>query len=161
MGVQQEQERVVPDGLARRVYLLDRVAGEPEAQAAREAVRPLVGGHLLPVGPKPGKILDLRALDAPTLKEPPPVEDRVREAQAYEAPRELELLLGGARERPVDPGQLAVLAVGVVVALLGSRALVAREQHGHALGEEEGDEEVAEHPLPERDRGGSVGRTLD
>src|SRR6185503_17551273 len=44
---------------------------------------------------------------------------------------------------PVEPGQLVVLAVGVVVAELGSSALVAYQQHGDALGQQQRGEQVA------------------
>src|SRR6185503_14407059 len=102
----------------------DRVAGEAEAETAREAVRPLLVGHLLPVGAEPGEVLDLRALDAAALEEAPPVEDGMGQAEANQPSRELELRLGRTGQRPVDPGQVVVLAVGVVVALLGSPDLV-------------------------------------
>ena len=150
VGVEQQQERVVPDGLPLLVHLLDRVSREPEPEAPGRAVRPLLVGHLLPVGSKPRQVLDLRTRDAATLEEASPVEHGMAETETYQAPRELDLGLGGARQRPVDPRELVVLAVGVVVSLLGPPDLVAPEQHRHALGQEESGEEVAEHPLPER-----------
>src|SRR5699024_10533793 len=45
---------------------------------------------------------------------------------------------------PVDPRDLVVLAVGVVVASLGASHLVAVRQHDHTLGQVEGGEEVAD-----------------
>jgi hypothetical protein len=44
---------------------------------------------------------------------------------------------------PVVPGQLVVLAVRVVVALLRPAQLVAPQQHGHPLGEQQGSQDVA------------------
>jgi hypothetical protein len=44
---------------------------------------------------------------------------------------------------PVEPRQLGVLAVGVVVAGLGAAELVATEDHRHALRQQEGREDVA------------------
>src|SRR6187402_628039 len=43
---------------------------------------------------------------------------------------------------PVDPGQLIILAVGVVIALLRVSGLVAAQKHGYALGKEQGSKEV-------------------
>src|SRR5256885_10438722 len=43
---------------------------------------------------------------------------------------------------PVKPGQLVVLAVGVIVAPLRVAQLVTAEQHGHALREEQGSDQV-------------------
>ena len=53
-------------------------------------------------------------------------------------------------ERPVHPGGLVVLAVGVVVAALRAAELVPGEQHGDALREEEEGQEVALLPPPKR-----------
>ena len=46
-------------------------------------------------------------------------------------------------EVPVDPGQLVVLAVGVVVAALRAADLVARHQHRHALRQQQRGDEIA------------------
>ena len=53
---------------------------------------------------------------------------------------------------PVDPAQLVVLAVDVVVALLGAAQLVAVRDHRHALGQQQRGEEVALLPLAQRVR---------
>ena len=71
--------------------------------------------------------------------------------------------LRSARVRllPVVPGELVVLAVGVVVALLRAADLVAAAQHRHALGQEQRREEVAHLAVPQREDGGVVGRPFD
>jgi hypothetical protein len=46
-------------------------------------------------------------------------------------------------EMPVEPGELVILAVGIVVALLPMAELIAGEEHGHALGGQQGGDEVA------------------
>src|SRR5439155_25155433 len=43
---------------------------------------------------------------------------------------------------PVQPGGLVVLTVGVVVAVLGVAQLVAAADHRHALGEEQGGDQI-------------------
>ena len=52
---------------------------------------------------------------------------------------------------PVDPADLVVLAVGVVVALLRAIQLVAGQQHGHALREEQRGQQVAHLAAAQRD----------
>src|SRR3954452_3306662 len=52
-------------------------------------------------------------------------------------------------QAPVVPGDVVVLAVGVVVPPLAAAHLVAAEQHGYALGQEQGAEEVP--PLADAD----------
>src|SRR2546422_27482 len=59
-------------------------------------------------------------------------------------------------ERPVEPAQRAVLAVGVVIAELGTSDLVAGHDHRHALREQEDSGEVLDLPAPERLHGAIV-----
>src|SRR4051812_2459788 len=65
------------------------------------------------------------------------------------------LVLAGAV--PVDPRDLVVLAVGVVVAVLSATELIAVQQHRNALREEQGGEEVALLLLAQRNDVGVVG----
>ena len=62
------------------------------------------------------------------------------------------------RQRPVEPGQLVVLAVGVVVALLSAPELISGQQHGNALAGQQDRERVLHlgHPQPEHSRVGRV-----
>ena len=67
----------------------------------------------------------------------------------------------GRRRVPVEPGDLVVLALGVVVAALRAPDLVAAEQHRHALREQQRREQVALLPRAQRDDLRIVGRALD
>src|SRR5258705_4784376 len=62
---------------------------------------------------------------------------------------------------PIDPGNLVVLAVGVVVAALRAPEFVAGLQHGHALRKEQRRQYVAQLPLSQLDDGGIVRKALD
>ena len=62
---------------------------------------------------------------------------------------------------PVDPRDLVVLAVGVVVAALGAAQLVAVADHGHALADQQGGQEVAALAGAQRHDLGVVGLPLD
>ena len=61
---------------------------------------------------------------------------------------------------PVEPGQLVVLAVGVVVARLGAAELVAAADHGHAMREEQGGEQVPLLASPQGEDAGVSGGSL-
>ena len=63
--------------------------------------------------------------------------------------------------RPVEPGDLVVLAVGVVVAALRAAHLVAVEQHRHPLRQQQGGQQVALLAGPQRQDVRIVGRALD
>jgi len=94
----------------------------------------------------------------------PPVEepaatakDGMGSAQGDEPAREVEQWLVDVV--PVEPGELRVVAVGVVVAGLGAAQLVSAEQHGHALREEQGGQQVALLARSQRQDGVIVGGT--
>ena len=114
---------VHPDGLAALpVAVLHRLAVEVEPDDVVEALA-VAGAH--------------RGAGEEALA----VEGRVLGAQLGDRRGELDERLVGPV--PVDPADLAVLGVGVVVAVLGAAELVAVQQHRHALAEQQGGDEVA------------------
>ena len=82
-------------------------------------------------------------------------------AQADQPLREVEQLALLVGEVPVVPGDLGVLAPGVVVAALRAAELVAAEQHRRAVRQEQRRQEVADLAQPQRDDLGVVRRPLD
>jgi len=62
-----------------------------------------------------------------------PAQGGVAVEQPNQVAREHQQVLLGLLQVPVDPGQLVILTVGVVVAVLRSPELVAGRQHGHAV----------------------------
>ena len=78
-----------------------------------------------------------------------------------QAAREREQGAAPGVEVPVDPRQLVVVAVGVVVAALRAAGLVAREQHRHALRKKQRRQEVAHLLSAQLLHGGVVGLALD
>jgi len=52
-------------------------------------------------------------------------------------------------QRPVEPADLIVLAIGIVIAALGLAHLVAHQDHGHAHREQRRGQEVLHLPVPE------------
>ena len=85
----------------------------------------------------------LAAAHGRAVEEAPAAHDGVVAAQMDELAGELQEGLLLVVQVPVDPRQLVVLAVRVVVALLRAAEFVAVGDHRHALGEDQRREEVA------------------
>src|SRR5262249_58254572 len=64
-------------------------------------------------------------------------------------------------DRPVHPADVVVLTVRVVVAPLRAAELVAVAQHGNAMGEGEGREEVAHGPVAQGEHVRPLALALD
>ena len=109
------------------------------------------------VGPEPRDVGRVRA-ERLAVEEVAAPEHRMRAPEGDQPLREREqravLVL------PVEPRDLVVLAVGVVVAALRAADLVAAEQHRDALREEQRGEEVALLARAELEHLGVVGRAL-
>src|SRR5207244_9479243 len=88
------------------------------------------------------------------------VEHRVVAAELGQPGGEREEVGVVVLEGPVEPGDLVVLAVGVVVAALAAAHLVAAEDHRDALGQEDRRQEVALLAPAQRPDLGVVGRAL-
>src|SRR2546422_248181 len=86
-----------------------------ERRGASVARHPVPVGHHLAIGLEPGDVH--RAADRPALEPPAPPKDRMRASQGDQTADVLEQRLIDLR--PLDPGDLVVLAVRVVVAFLG------------------------------------------
>src|SRR5581483_1403243 len=140
VGVEQDEEAVVVDALAPGVGVGDLLAVEEHADDLGEGVAPVVVGHLLAVGAEPADVGEATAPDGPPLEEPAAAEHRVLAPQSNEPAGELEEAPVGVV--PVVPGELVVLAVGVVVALLCPADLVTAADHGDALGQEQRGQKV-------------------
>ncbi len=131
--IEQHEEGLVQEWSPSRVFLVNGVAGQPDAQAADISLGPVVIGHLFAVGAQPVEILDLRTTDAAALKEPASPEHRMFLSERDEAPREGEERLLRLAQLPVDPADFVVLTIGIVVASLRPAHLIAAAEHRDAL----------------------------
>ena len=113
--------------------------------------------HELAVGAEPEEIAQGGAVDDAALEPAPAMQHRVAPPECDQAPRELEQRGSLGARGPVEPGELVVLTVRVVVAALGAVDLVTAEQHGHALGQQQRGEPVALLALAEAPDGGILG----
>jgi len=125
--VDQQQERIIRDGLPAFVGLGDRVTVQEDRHRSTRGV-PVIIGHRATRHSEPGHVV-LPAVVRPGLlgswqaaQETPPPEYRMgapqRDQPGYEADQFV--LPGG----PVNPGNLVVLVVGIVVPKLGTVHLV-------------------------------------
>ena len=128
-------------------------------------VRPVAVLHRVPVEVQPDDVVEAVAVAAVghphrgAPEEPLAAEGRVLVPQPRHGRGELDQRLVGVV--PVHPGDLAVLRVGVVVALLGAAELVAVQQHRDALAQQQRRDEVALRSGPGAQDLGVVGRALD
>ena len=127
MGVDHQQQRGVGPGTTNPGFL--GAAIHQHAQAAALAVFPLLGGHFVAIRREPGDVLHADVFVVVAHQETPAPQDRVRQAQLDQALDELEQGLAVIVQVPVDPADLAVLAIGIVVAVLSASELVPGDDH--------------------------------
>src|SRR5581483_9292138 len=113
---------------------LERLAVQEDGDGLGEAFVPVALFHLVARRREPRDVADVRAMDGTALEERAPSEHTMVGPEGDEIAAEREQLLVDVL--PVQPRDLVVLAVGVVVALLRAADLVTGEQHRDALGEE-------------------------
>src|SRR5262249_26756775 len=143
------------------VDVTDQIARETHAQTLDEARVPGLVRHLLALGPEPADILDVGAADRAALKELAPLEDGLLLPDTDRCADEVEEALRSLVELPVEPAELVVLAIRVVVPLLRVAELVAGQQHRHALREQHRGDQVPLLALAQADDFGIVRRALD
>ena len=159
--VQEQQDGVGPRRAPPpEVDLVGRLAVEQHPYGAVLRVAPVLLGHLVAVGADPSHILLVARLGL-AAEEVAPAQNGVRPDDRDELGGEVTERLAPLVDVPVDPADLVVLAVGVVVAELRAPVLVAAEQHADALGEHEGGEEVALHAVAHARDGHRLRRPLD
>src|SRR5262245_16198069 len=149
VAVEQYQQRVAEHGVATFVHFLDCAARQEHAEAPHEVGVPRVVGHLVPVGRQPRDILD--AANAAILKVLPAPQRWLRASKVHELGGELQERPLFGVEVPIDPGQLVVLAVRVVVPVLRTTELVAVADHRYALREQECRQKVPNLTRAQRD----------
>src|SRR5205814_5727940 len=90
-------------------------------------------GHLLAGRLKPQDILDALAMNGPVLEELAALKHRLAAPQLGQRAHEFAPRLLLLRELPVEPGELVILAIGIVIALLTMADLVAGHDHTDAM----------------------------
>ncbi|GAA1243966.1 hypothetical protein GCM10009646_34600 [Streptomyces aureus] len=159
VAVEKQQERVVDHRPPVRIGLGDGVSVEEHGHRVGVTALPVVVRHLARVRAQPHEVGQGLALVGVrvTAEEAAAAQHRVGGSQGDGAPGELHQLALVLVHAPVGPGDLVVLAVGVVVPLLGAAQFVAVGEHGDALGEQQRGEEVALLPAAQFEHAFVVG----
>src|SRR5215475_10269850 len=116
---------------------MTRVATRELPNTSNEERRPFFVAHFAAAGIEPHHVANLRSADTPTLKEFRSAKDGMRIAKSNELAGELKKLILLFILRPVEPTDLVVLAISVVIAVLRSSPLVSASEHWHALRKKE------------------------
>jgi hypothetical protein len=125
---QQQQRRSRPPG-----------AGNGGAEDARHAVAPVAGVQWLARAAPPGQVRAPAGVGQAVV--PAGSQGQAAPANGTDMGDEAQQVMVGLR--PVQPGDLVVLAVGVVVAALAVAHFAARGQHGRALAQQHGGQQGA------------------
>ena len=143
--VEQEQEIVVEDAASVRVGFADGIAVVEDHRRARTRLVPFLLRHVRARRREPLDLAErgLAAALCGSLQETSAAHHRVIAAQVNEVAGETQEVVVVLIQIPVDPRELVVLAVRVVVASLGAAQLVSVGDHRHTLGEHEGRQEIA------------------
>jgi len=131
--VDEQQHRVPANRLALVVGFVGRLPVDQHAEGAGRRVFPVRFRQLLAVGAQPGEIFHAAMVDYLAAEKRAASQHRILLPDREHAPDEIEQALPALVQVPVDPGDLVILAVGVVVALLRPRQLVAVRDHRDAL----------------------------
>src|SRR5258707_11263106 len=123
--VDQEDEVRVGDPLAARAGLGDRIPVHADSQGLRISGIPVIAVHIVAGRGEPDYVaLAIAVIARLAAEEPAAPEDGMPPAHARQGRDYLDQVGVLRSSVPVDPGDLVVLAVAVVVALLGSAELV-------------------------------------
>src|SRR5215472_2822731 len=141
-----------------QILFVGREAGDGAREEAEIDVMP--GGRRKPWA-IPRNVWNATAGDRTTREEVAAGEAWVATSKCDELPRKAKYLAIGLDKSPVEPRDLVVLAVRVVVAALGMQHLVAREQHRHTAGEHEERKEVSRLAAAHAQHPGVRGIALD
>ncbi len=106
---------------------MNRIAGQAQSETARLAVVKILTGHFFAVGTKPGQIFYCRSADLTALKKFAPPQYRVFMKYRDHPTGEFKQGFTARIEIPVHPGDLVVLAITIIVALLRPAEFVAGE----------------------------------
>ena len=158
VGVEHQQERVVFNLLAPPVGLDNAAPIQIHHEGLAEGEFPVALGHEPAGGHQPGNIpVGSIKTERVAGEESTPSKHWVVFPNPNEPLGEFQQVRVGVHEIPVDPGQFIVLTVNIIIALLGAGYFVTVGNHGGALRQQEGGEEVTALLVPQLVDGRVVG----
>ena len=147
MSIEEQQKCVIPDWFTFKTKNIDSIATQEHADTANKRRRPLFLAHLAPTGIEPHHIPDLRTSYPATLKKFRAAKYGMRVAKPNQLSCELQKLIVLFIARPIEPTDLVVLAISVVVSVLCPVQLVSTTEHRHALGKKKCGQEIPALPF--------------
>ena len=143
MRIHQQKKILIAHRLSAFVEFFKAFPRKKYSQAACGFLLPLFVSHFLAVRMQPKNVLDVRALDRSSLKEIPAVKNGMVFSQSNQAPDKAEQFGIGGFRIPIDPTDLIVLAICVVVSQLRVANSIPGQQHRNPLREKQRCQKVA------------------
>jgi hypothetical protein len=128
MGIKEEQDGVTDNRFPTLVHIPDEITGKPHPKAAGISSIPRVFRHVPAGGVKPRDILDPLTINRTAQEKLAALKDRLGAPDLQHAAHKVAegLLLIG--QRPMEPRELIILAIRIIVALLRAPHLVTGQQ---------------------------------
>src|ERR1700682_1814115 len=141
VSIEDHIEGVILDAPPGCVEAGNFVTADEHAQRFRKRCAPILVGHLFSIGAKPCEVAHVVAANRSSLKPSSHPEYRMLLVELDDLAGELELL--GVYIVPVQPRNLIVLAIGIVVASLRSPEFIAAKEHRNTQREEKRRDKIA------------------
>ncbi len=136
IGIEQQNQAIVDDPLAALVGGGDFLAVQKNPNGLGQAVMPLLLGHLPAIGVEPEDVVHAGTMDRLPLEPFAPTQHRMFVAERHQLAHEFQQRRVFLWQIPVQPGDLVILTIGIIVPMLGTAHFVAGQQHGNALRQE-------------------------
>src|SRR5437762_3392480 len=124
MRIYQQQKRLITNWFTFGIEHIGRIAAQQHAETAHERGCPFFFSHLVTAGSEPHHIPNLGARNAAILQQLRPQKYRMLFSQFNQFSRELKKLILLVVTTPVEPTNLVVLAISIVISAVGSSQLV-------------------------------------
>src|ERR1700746_395685 len=115
ISVDQEKKRIVANRLILKIEHIAGVAAQQYAKTTYEGRRPFFLAHFVPAGIEPHHIPNLRAANPAALEEFRPAKHGMLFAELNQSPRKFQKLILFLIAAPIEPTNLVILAISVVV----------------------------------------------
>src|SRR3954451_20063278 len=136
MRVNQQQKGIVTDWFAFKAENIAGIATQQHPNATNKSRGPFFVAHLAPARIEPHHVANLRTSYSPTLKKLRPTKHRMCMTKTDQLSRELQKLILLFVARPIEPTDLVVLTIRIVIAVLRPSPLVSTTEHRDALRKE-------------------------
>ena len=117
MSINKKQERFITDRLPLKIHDVLGVPAQKHSETTHKRRRPFFIAHFFAAGIEPHDVLYLGTADPPAPEKFRPPENRMVASEANQVFGEFEQLILFFIALPIEPADLVVLTVGVVISL--------------------------------------------